>query len=222
MAGNIQRSPNTGSSLGYLSGENKTSTSLSTNMLITVNGVPVGAIQELSISERREVAKIQEVGTDGFIDSLPKSSLDVSGSCTTIRYDALRLTEAFGRSFLHLSSQVYPFDIVIIDKNRRDGNKISTVIKNVWFTSLSYSLSQGDWLIQDKADWTAETIYSFLSGNGASAATGGDKGIIGSGPFNTADVSDIERVVDTGKNGRRGSLDSGGLLDLVDFSTNVF
>lgn len=221
MAGNIQRAGNTGSSLGYLDGLNKTSTSLSTNMLITVNGVPVGAIQELTVNENREVKMIGEVGTDGILDSVPTQSTQISGSCTRIRYDALRLTEAFGRSFLHLAAQVYPFDIVIIDKNRRDGNRISTVIKNVWFSSLDYSLSQGDWLIQDRANWKAETIYSFLTGNGASAATGGDLGIKTSGPFNT-EINDIERVVDTGKSGRRGSLDSGGLLDLVDFSTNVF
>lgn len=221
MAGNIQRSPNTGSSLGYLSGENKTSTSLSTNILITVNGVPVGAVQELSINESREIRMVGEVGTDGNIDSVPTQSTKISGSCTRIRYDALRLTEAFGRGFLHLASQVYPFDIVLIDRNRRDGNRVSTVIKNVWFNSSNYSISQGDWIIQDRADWQAETIYSFLSGTGASAATGGDLGIVGSGPFNT-EVNDIERVVDIGKSGRRGSLDSGGLLDLVDFSTNVF
>jgi len=73
---------------------------------------------------------------------------------------------------LHLASQAYPFDFVIIDRNRRGGNKISTVIKNVWLTSLQYAYSQGEWIITDNVQWEAETIYSTLVGTGNSAATG--------------------------------------------------
>lgn len=222
MAGNFSSAANTNSTTGYLDGRNKTSTSLSTNMLVLVNDTPIGALQEISINEARSVTMIQEVGTDGFIDSVPNSSTKISGSCKRIRYDALRITEAMGRSFLHLASQVYPFDFVIIDRNRRGGNKISTVIKNVWITSLQYTYSQGEWIITDNVQWEAETIYSTLVGTGGSAATGGDLGIKSSGPFNAEFTNDIERAVDAGKSGRRGSLDSGGLIDLVDFSSNVF
>jgi len=222
MAGNFSSAANTNSTTGYLDGRNKTSTSLSTNILVLVNDTPVGALQELSVNEARSVTMIQEVGTDGFIDSVPTSSTKISGSCKRIRYDALRITEAMGRSFLHLASQAYPFDFVIIDRNRRGGNKISTVIKNVWLTSLQYAYSQGEWIITDNVQWEAETIYSTLVGTGNSAATGGDLGIKSSGPFNAEFTNDIERAVDSGKSGRRGSLDSGGLLDIVDFSSNVF
>lgn len=222
MAGNFSSAANTRSSLTYLDGRNKTSTSLSTNILVLVNDTPIGAIQELSITESRQVTMINELGTDGTIDSVPTGSVKISGSCRRIRYDALRITEAMGRSFLHLQSQAYPFDFVVIDRNRRAGNKISTVIKNVWLTNIQYSYSSGEWIITDNVQWEAETVYSTLVGTGGSAATGGDLGIKSSGPFNTEFVNDIERVVDRGANGRRGSLDSGGLLDLVDFSSNVF
>lgn len=222
MAGNFSSAANTRSTLGYLDGRNKMSTSLSTNILVLVNDIPIGAVQELRVQEQRQVQMIQELGTDGNVDSTPTASTKISGSCRRIRYDALRVTEAMGRGFLHLQSQAYPFDFVIIDRNRRAGNKISTVIKNVWLTSLSYSYSATEWIIQDDVQWEAETIYSTLVGTGASAATGGDLGIKASGPFNAEFTNDIERVVDRGANGRRGSLDSGGLLDLVDFSSNVF
>jgi hypothetical protein len=222
MAGNFSSAANTGSTTGYLDGRNKTSTSLSTNMLVLVNDIPIGAIQELSVTESRGITMIQELGTDGFVDSVPTSSTKISGSCRRIRYDALRVTEAMGRSFIHLASQVYPFDFVIIDRNRRGGNKISTVIKNVWLTNIQYSYTVNEWIITDNIQWEAEAIYSTLVGSGASAATGGDLGIKSSGPFNTEFVNDIERVVDRGASGRRGSLDSGGLLDIVDFSSNVF
>jgi len=222
MAGNFSSAANTNSSLSYLDGRNKTSSSLSTNILVLVNDIPIGAVQELSITEARSVTMINEVGTDGVIDSVPTQSTKISGSCRRIRYDALRITEAMGRSFLHLQSQVYPFDFVIIDRNRRGGNKISTVIKNVWLTNIQYSYSSNEWIITDNVNWEAETIYSTLVGTGGSAATGGDLGIKSSGPFNSEFVNDVERQVDSGKSGRRGSLDSGGLLDIVDFSSNVF
>lgn len=220
-------SANTNSTLGYTSGQNKTSTSLSTNILIYVdtgNGIlPIGAIQSLSIKESRDVKMINEVGTDGNIDSVPTSAVQISGSCKRIRYDALRATEAFGRAYLHLASQIYPFDIYIIDKNRRNGGKVTTVIKNVWFTDTSIDYSSNDWIITDDVSFKAERVYSFLSESGGkSAANGGDLGITPSGPMNSEGVSDVERVVDAGKGGRLGSLDSGGLLDLVDFSSNVF
>jgi len=216
---------NTNSTTGYTSGQNKTSTSLSTNILIyvdTPNGsLPIGAIQEMSIKENRDVKMIHEVGTDGNISAVPTSAVSVSGSCNRIRYDAVRATEAFGRAYLHLASQIYPFDIVILDKNRRDGNQVATIIKDVWFTDSDVRYTSDNWIITDNVLFKATRVYSFLVGTGGSAAVGGDLGIIPSGPFNTS-VNDIERVVDAGKAGRLGSLDSGGLLDLVDFSTNVF
>ena len=63
---------NTKSTLSTDQGKNKTSTSISTHMVIMVNNTPVGAIQELSINEKRSVQQIDEVGTDGHIDSVPK------------------------------------------------------------------------------------------------------------------------------------------------------
>jgi hypothetical protein len=46
--------PNTGSTLDN-NGVNKTSTAISTNILITVGPTPVGAVQKLNIKETRKI-----------------------------------------------------------------------------------------------------------------------------------------------------------------------
>ena len=128
--------PNTGSTLTQTSGKNKTSTAISTNILIMVGETAVGAIQSMQITESRGLKQIDEVGTDGHVDSVPNVSTNITGSCQRVRFDRLRIAEAFSRGFVHVASQAYPFDIVIIDKQKSDtGLQISTVIKNVCFST---------------------------------------------------------------------------------------
>lgn len=205
---------NTGSTLTRQDGTtNKTSTSISTHIIIMVNSTPVGAVKSLSITEARNIKMIDEVGTDGHIDSVPTSSTNITGSCERIRFDRLRIAEAFSRPFIHVSSQAYPFDLVIMDKQKTvaSGQQISTIIKNVWIKNISYTYSSDDWIITDKMDWEAETIYSHISG-GKSVATGGEDQRVR--PFKLNDEAWIERLTDRGANGQRGSLDASGLIDL--------
>jgi hypothetical protein len=221
IAPNSIGAPNTGSTLAYDNGVNKTSVSLSTHMLIMVGSAAVGAIQTLQVSEKRSVVMCDEVGHDGHIDSSPNKSTDISGSCRRIRFDRLRITEAFSRGFLHVASQVYPFDIVIIDKQKSDvKNQISTVIKNVWITGIDYSLEAQDWIITDNLTFEAETIFSVLNGGqdprkggsaAMSAAVGGERGIPHSA-ISVPGFPNIEQLADTGA--IRGSLSANGLIDL--------
>jgi hypothetical protein len=214
---------------------NKTSTGLSTNIIITVNDHPVGAVQTLAIDEKRPLKMVDEVGTDGHIDSTPVSSTNITGSCKRIRFDRLRIAEAFGRAFVHAASQVYPFDIVILDKQKRNtASQISTVIKNVWIGGISYTYEADNWIISDNMTWEAETIFSFLTGsNGANATTGGQPVAVGgeigipnmAGPGWTkggdnGSIANIEQMVDTGASGYRGSMDAAGIIDIGSDSTN--
>jgi hypothetical protein len=228
----VTNAPNTSSTLALPGGVNKTSTSLSTNIIILVNNTPVGAVQSLAINEKRAIKMIDEVGTDGHIDSAPNQSTNITGSCTRVRFDRLRIAEAFSRGFIHVASQVYPFDIVILDKQKRDrGSQISTVIKNVWISGIDYTYQVNDWVITDTMSWEAEQIFSILnggsnpkeSGSAASAvAVGGERGITHS-TFVMGDngsITNIEQVTDTG--GRRGSLDAAGLIDLGSGGGDLF
>lgn len=194
--------PNTGSTLTGANGANKTSTALSTNIIIKVGPNTVGAIQKLSIDEARDITMIDEVGTDGSIDSAPKSSTKISGSCERIRFDRMRVAEAFSRGYVHVHAQRIPFDIVVIDNWNGDANNaLFTTIKNVWIKGISYSYGASDFIITDNMSWVAETIYTTLA-NG-NAAQGGENGI-------PLAIDSIEQAADIG--GRRGALDAPGLL----------
>lgn len=197
---------NTPSTIEAPGGQNKTSVSLSTNIIIYVNGKAVGAVQSLKIGEKRSVKMIDELGTDGHIDSAPTKSADVSGSCDRVRFDRLRIAEAFGRGFVHVKSQRYPFDIKIIDKSKADeSNWVTTTIKNVWITGIDYTYSADNWIITDNMTWEAETIYSVI-GNGDPVAKGGE---IGQQYY----INRAEQASDKGI--RRGAMDVSGLIDLL-------
>jgi hypothetical protein len=205
-------SPQTGSIIGgagdagNLPG-NRTGTALSTNIVIRVGPNAVGAIQSIEIREERSVTPVDELGTDGHIDSAPTSSTKVSGSCRRIRYDRLRVAEAFSRGFLHAKSQRIPFDIDIYDKwNGDDENMIVTTIKNVWITGIDYTYAADNWIITDNMSWMAEDISSSIQGG--LAATGGSRGLI-----LQTDTDGIEAQTDVGK--RRGALDAPGLINAV-------
>lgn len=198
--------PQTGSVLTNSNGSNTTQTAISTNIIISVGPNTVGAIQELSIDEARGIKQIDEVGTDGHIDSVPNTSTNITGTCNRIRFNKMRVAEAFSRSFVHVHSQRFPFDIVVIDQwNGSGNNALITTIRNVWIKSIGTRYNAGDWIITDNMTWEAETIYTTLA-NGPSA-TGG----VASIPLAIlSPTSDIEQSADTG--GRRGSMDSPGLL----------
>ncbi len=186
-------------------GYNKTGIALSTMILIAVGDVPVGAIQDLAVTESREIRKIPEVGTDGIVDSAPSKATEISGNCSRIRFDRLRIAEAFGRGFTHIHAQRIPFDITITDffAGDTDDAKVITTIKNVWIRNISYTYSANDYIISDKMDWTAEAIYSMIAAGDGNVAQGGEPRIK---PW----ADPIERDADKG--GRRGALDAPGLL----------
>lgn len=182
--------------------QNATRTALSTHIIIKVDNTPVGAIQSIDVNESRTITAVDEVGTDGHIDSAPTKSTDISGSCSRIRYDRLRVAEAFSRGFFHAKSQRIPFDIDIYDlwNGNDSGSIIVTKIKNVWIKAISYTYSHDNWIITDKMDWVAEDIQSTIQGN-QNAATGGGLGLI----FQS-DSEGIERAADRGD--LRGAVDS--------------
>jgi hypothetical protein len=214
--------PYTGSQLVSATGKNVTRVSLSTNILISVDGLRVGAIKSLSVNESGDVAQITEVGTDAVIDSCRTKAVNISGQCQRTRMYKVRLAEAFGMPFMHLHAQIYPFDITIIDRSSPNpAEQIVTVIKNVIFDKISYGYQNDNYLIIDDCSWKAEGISSTLGGRaGVSAVTGGTLGIkpIYQVPLNdgTTGGMGIERAADTGFNARRGALDISGIATLGD------
>lgn len=201
--------PQTGSIIDGPNGRDSTRTGISTNIVIKVGGTAVGAIQSIQVREQRSIQMVDEVGTDGHIDSVPIKSTDISGECRRTRFDLLRVTEAFSRDFLHVHAQRIPFDIDIYDNWNGGGSAaIITTIRNVWIQSLSYQYQADNWIIVDDMSFMAEAIYSTL--NGGQAANSGPRGF-------ALQINPIEQQADIGQ--RRGALDAPGLIN--DFFTNV-
>lgn len=198
--------PNTGSTI-YT---NRTGVALSTNIIVKAGGNTVGAIQSIDINERRDIKMVDEVGTDGHIDSAPTSSANVSGGCTRIRFDRIRIFQAFGRDFVHLKSQRIPFRIEIHDTwAGDDANKIITVLEDVWFNDMNYTYSSNDWIISEKAGFVAEDIYSIYNGTGE--AVGAIVNTERSLQLEIEQGTRFQTLADSGK--RRGSIDGAGLIN---------
>jgi len=203
--------PNTGSITTAEGGRNRTGTSVSTNIIIEVDGNAVGAIQTLGVKETRAIATIDEVGTDGHIDSVPSKSTNITINCTRTRFDNLRVAAAFSRGFVHAASQRIPFDIVIKDIFAGDdpSSTLVTTIKNCWISDISYEFKTDNFVISDQMSLTAEHIYTTLgaNNNAVPGATGGRNL-----PINS--VNAFELAADRGD--RRGALDGAGLLQAIE------
>jgi hypothetical protein len=197
---------NTGTVLFDAEGNNRTATHLSTNIVIVVNGNPIGAIQTLNVTETRNLVMVDEIGTDGHIDSAPTKSTDYTIACTRIRFNRMRIAEAFGRGFIHAKSQRIPFDIEIHDRfhDADPGNAIVTTIQNCWIGEINYQYNANDFIITDTMNLQAEDIFSVFSGNNNVV---GQVNARGEPIF----VNPFERQADRGE--FRGALDQAGLLD---------
>jgi len=186
-------------------GKNRIGTALSTNIVVKVNNNAIGAIQTISYTETRAIYMLKEVGTDGNVDSVPNGSVKIIGNCTRIRFDRLRIAEAFGRGYVHAHAQRYPFDIDIFDTFKGDGeNTIVTTLRNVWINSIQTSYGADAFIISEQMHFDCESIESHFAGGANNAATGGERGLVF---FN----DEIEREADRG--GRRGSMDAPGLIN---------
>tara|TARA_X000000950_G_scaffold61762_1_gene75289 strand:- start:11513 stop:12136 length:624 start_codon:yes stop_codon:yes gene_type:complete len=197
--------PQTGSVL-----DSTTRTGLSTQIVIMVNGNPVGAIQSFGENQTRGTKPISEVGTDGQIEIVPSSSTTIELSVTRIVFDGLSVTEAFSRGFRNVASQRYPFDIVVFDKSGGGDATtwITTTYHNCWFKSISKTYSAGDYVIQEQANITAE--FMSTSQNTEPVVTQGYDGRRDLG--NGIDIDAIEGQADAGINGRRGAMDYQGIF----------
>lgn len=199
--------PNTQSIVEADGGRNRTGTALSTQIIVEVAGNPIGAIRSMSIRQQRRITMIDEVGTDGHIDSAPTQSTNITGSCERVRFDNLYILAAFSRPYIHVASQRIPFDIVIKDifAGNDPSTTIITTIKNVWVSQVSTTYRSDDFIIVDSMEWEAETIFSTLgaNNNAVPAAAGGRQ-------IPLTNINPIERSADKGD--RRGSLDAAGLL----------
>ena len=187
----------------------KTRTGLSTQVIVYVNGEPVGAIQSFQETQSRSNKSISEVGTDGIIELVPQSPAKFTLQVNRIVFDGLSLPESFARGFKNIHAQRMPFDIVVIDKFTGDGDDaVITTYHNCWFNNLSKTYQTSDYTIAETAGIDCE----FISSKRAHEPVANSQGVGGSREVDASkiDKDAVEQATDMGD--RRGPLDFPGLI----------
>ena len=210
--------PNTGSRIerGIEDAEGRTTTGLSTQIIIKVNQVAVGALQNLGVTQTRPLQRINEIGTDGNIEIVPSGSTTYDLAATRIVFDQLRLPEAFSRTFRFIGAQRIPFDIEIfdigeaasdLDVGAADSTSDGVVVMkyvNCWFQNYATPYTADNYIISETATIWAETA---LVSSGANPPPNLRTLIA------QTDSVGIESTVNEG--GRRGGVDASGIINAV-------
>ena len=193
------------------SNRNRTGTHLSTNIVIAVNGRAIAAVKTLQVTEQRSIQPINEIGTDGHIDSASNQSTNITGSAARTRFDRRRVAEAFDRGFVHVAAQRIPFDIEIHDLFAGEADSddmIVTTVRNVWISQVEVTYNAEDFVIVENMTWTGESIDS---------VTGGGQNVVGNTHNGSGDpviINPFEAEADRGQ--FRGALDAAGLINAFD------
>ena len=199
-------------------------TGLSTQIIIKVNNVPVGALQRLTVNQARPLERIKEIGTDGIIEIVPNGPTTFELTADRVVFDQLRLPEAFSRGFRFINAQRLPFDIEVFDLSGisptsdsvagdMDGIVVVTY-KNCWFSAYSTPYASDNYIVTETSTIACETAFLTMPNDSKLDAgynipnAGGLRGIKG-----ITDNADIERQVNLG--GRRGAMDAGGIISSV-------
>lgn len=194
--------PTTGSTLN-----SNISTGLSTQIVIKVGSVTVGAVQQLQVRQRRGLERVKEIGLDGVLEIVPNKATEYEVQVRRIVFDRLRLPEAFGRGFVNIKSQLVSFDIQIIDRTSGDaeGSVMHTLV-NCRFSDYSPTYQADNFIISEDATIWCEDIKSTLGTSATNVAEGGNRGI----PVQKVDA---ERETDIG--GRRGTMDVSNMYNII-------
>lgn len=163
---------------------------LSTHILIAVDvggGVQlaVGAVQSMSVTENRNIRKLGEIGTQGFVENLPSGNTVIDINMTRVVFDAYNITRALGRGYKSIGSQRIPFNVYVIDRTHSTRIGISDigsgglggfirppitqVYHNCWFTSKVSTYNAGAYQITEQAtlgcQWH-EDVFGTRHGDG--------------------------------------------------------
>lgn len=95
----------------------------STNIRLKANDVTIGMIQSFSVSQSRDVTKLQQIGAEGVAQAVPQNYKGGTLQCSRVAlygsrfYDAFKMEEYSGEDtkdicFKTLKDQRLPFDVV--------------------------------------------------------------------------------------------------------------
>lgn len=110
----------------------------------------VGAVQSITVSEFSPV----NITSSRGIETVPHPYSHITAKVSRLRFDKLRVSEAFSRGYFAVQTQVCPFDIII------DNDKTEATVKNVWITDCKNTYHTADWVIAEGIDLEAEYVSS--------------------------------------------------------------
>jgi len=180
------------------------SSQLSTQIIVKVDEVTVGAIQQLQINQNKNMVYEEEIGTDGIIEIHPQGAAKIELSVQRLVFDQLRITESFARGFINIQSQRVPFNIQVMDTTNAQEDSRNTLVHsfyNCWFKGYSSVVTTNNYLTTETGNIVCEYVTSTI--NGLNAPYGGIRGI-------KYVYDSVERTTDA--SGRKGRLDSAGFV----------
>jgi len=109
----------------------------STKIIVKVGDNVVGAIQSFK-----------------SIECLSKHyACSVKIYANRVRFDKLKVSEAFGKGFIHPNAQRLPFQITV--ENNGESNM---EVQNAWVNDIGYAYDVGDYIIADNIEFEAEFV----------------------------------------------------------------
>ena len=130
----------------------------STNIRIKANDITIGMIQSFSVSENRDVTKVQSVGIEGVTQAVPQNYKGGTIQATRVAmygsrfYDAFKMEQYMGQQyegynvFKTLKDQRLPFEIRVdqtMTNGGENGKQYTETYIDCWISSYkkNYSVS---------------------------------------------------------------------------------
>ena len=130
----------------------------STNIRIKANDVTIGMIQSFSVSENRDVTKVQSIGIEGVTQAVPQNYKGGTIQATRVAmygsrfYDAFKMEQYMGQQyegynvFKTLKDQRLPFEIRVdqsMTNGGENGKQYTETYIDCWISSYkkNYSVS---------------------------------------------------------------------------------
>lgn len=122
----------------------------STNIRIKANDITIGMIQSFSVSENRDVTKVQSIGIEGVTQAVPQNYKGGTIQATRVAmygsrfYDAFKMEQYMGQQyegynvFKTLKDQRLPFEIRVdqtMTNGGENGNQYTETYIDCWISS---------------------------------------------------------------------------------------
>lgn len=145
----------------------------STNIDILSNGNVIGMIQSFTVTENRDIQKLQEVGTEGVVQAVPGNTKGGSLNVSRMALYGSNLWDAVGLTglknadnslqiFQTLKNQRVPFEIQVKTPSNDTTSTVSYYIEtyiDCWLSSYSKTFAVGTITVTEQATIMYADVY---------------------------------------------------------------